>query len=91
MPWYVLHHFAPIKGIKYIKQKWHFNLKPLLVVLSPRGMILHENAFHMIHVWGVKGFPFTQSKEKTLTQESTWIGSLFAQIGIKIKWVSILG
>ncbi|MCH81025.1 sieve element occlusion protein, partial [Trifolium medium] len=86
MPWYVLHHFAPIKGIKYITEELHFKQKPLLVVMNPRGMILHDNAFHMIHVWGVKGFPFTKSKELTITKESMWIDSLFVQINIKIKW-----
>lgn len=90
MPWYVLHHFAPIKGIKYIKEELHFNQKPLVVVLSPQGKILHHNAFHMIQVWGVKGFPYTEDKEKSITQELKWVVSLLVDIDIQIKWVSIL-
>ncbi|XP_045808113.1 protein SIEVE ELEMENT OCCLUSION B-like [Trifolium pratense] len=86
MPWYVLHHFAPIKGIKYIKEELHFMQKPLFVVLNPKGMILHDNAFHMIQVWGVKAFPFTKSREIILTKESMWIDSLLVDIDIKIKW-----
>jgi hypothetical protein len=89
MPWYVLHHFAPIKGIKYIKEELHFKNKPLFVVLSPQGKILHQNAFHMIQVWGVKGFPFSKSKEESMTQALMWIDSLLVDIDIKIKWVSI--
>lgn len=70
MPWYVLHHFAPIKGIKYIKEEWHFKEEPLVVVLNPQGKILHYNAFHMIQIWGLKGFPFTISIEESLSQIS---------------------
>ncbi|KAK2455816.1 protein SIEVE ELEMENT OCCLUSION B [Trifolium repens] len=76
MPWYVLHHFAPIKGIKYIKEDLHFKNKHLFVVLSPQGKILHQNVFHMIQVWGVKAFPFSKSKEESLTQALMWIDSL---------------
>lgn len=90
MPWYVLHHFAHIKGIKYIKEELHFKQKPLVVVLSPHGKIIHQNAFHMIQVWGVKGFPFSKSKEESMTQELMWVDSLLVDIDIKIKWVSFL-
>ncbi|GAU39659.1 hypothetical protein TSUD_60260, partial [Trifolium subterraneum] len=86
MPWYVLHHFAAIKGIKYIKEELHFKLKPLVVVLSPQGKILHKNAFHMIHVWGVKGFPFSKTKEESMTQALMWLDSMLVDIDIKIKW-----
>jgi hypothetical protein len=89
MPWYVLHHFAPIKGIKYIKEELHFKQKPLFLVLSPQGKILHQNAFHMIQVWGVKGFPYSKSKEESMTQELMWVDSLLADIDINIKWVRI--
>ncbi|KAK2401960.1 protein SIEVE ELEMENT OCCLUSION B [Trifolium repens] len=90
MPWYVLHHFAPIKGIKYIKEDLHFKNKPLFVVLSPQGKILHQNAFHMIQVWGVKAFPFSKSREESMTQALMWIDSLLVDIDIKIKWVESL-
>ncbi|RHN80316.1 putative sieve element occlusion [Medicago truncatula] len=86
MPWYVLHHFATIKGIRFIKEELHFKLNPLVVVLSTQGKILHQNAFHMIHVWGVKGFPFTKTKEESMTQELMWVDSVLVGIDIKIKW-----
>lgn len=89
MPWYVLHHFATIKGIRFIKEELHFKLNPLVVVLSTQGKILHQNAFHMIHVWGVKGFPFTKTKEESMTQELMWVDSVLVGIDIKIKWVSV--
>jgi hypothetical protein len=43
----------------------------------------------MIQVWGVKGFPFSKSKEESMTQALMWIDSLLVDIDIKIKWVSI--
>ncbi|XP_061371224.1 protein SIEVE ELEMENT OCCLUSION B-like [Gastrolobium bilobum] len=84
MPWFVLQHFAPIKGIEFIKEEWQFKKKPMFVVMSPQGKILHPNAFHMIQVWGLNAFPFTQSIETTLTQQASWIESLVININPQI-------
>lgn len=89
MPWYVLQHFAPIKGIKYIKEKWQFKKQPMVVVLSPQGKVQHTNAFHMIQVWGIKGFPFTQDIEVNIGKQIIWIDSLLVDFGVEINtWVS---
>lgn len=90
MPWYVLNYFSPIKGIKFIKEEWQFKKKPLVVVLNPQGKILHPNAFHMIQIWGIKGFPFTISIEDSFTQSLIWIDSLVSGFDTKFNWVSIL-
>lgn len=91
MPWYVLHHFKPITGIKYIRKELHFKQKPLVLVLSPQGKILHQNAYHMIHVWGIRGFPFSKSKQDSMNPTSVWdfVDSLVVDIKIDIKWVSL--
>ncbi|XP_058781468.1 protein SIEVE ELEMENT OCCLUSION B-like [Vicia villosa] len=88
MPWYVLHHFQPITGIKYIRKELHFKQKPLVVVLSPQGKILHQNAYHMIQVWGIRGFPFSKCKQDTMKPTSVWdfVDTLVVDITIDIKW-----
>lgn len=88
VPWYVVHHFGTIKGFKFIKEEWQFKKKPMVVVLSPQGKILHSNAFHMIQVWGLNAFPFTHSVEETLTQEASWVGSLVPNIPTVNTWVT---
>ncbi|KAJ1409428.1 Sieve element occlusion, N-terminal [Sesbania bispinosa] len=90
MPWYVLQHFAPIKGIKYIKEQWHFKKKPMVVVLNPQGKIQHHNAFHIIQVWGLKGFPFTKAVEAILNQDQAifWIEPLVFNIDPQLTtWI----
>nr|XP_043627073.1 protein SIEVE ELEMENT OCCLUSION B-like [Erigeron canadensis] len=58
--------------IKYIKEDWHFNHKPILVVMDPQGRIVNTNALHMIWTWGIEAFPFTSQKEEALWKEETW-------------------
>ncbi|KAL6192162.1 hypothetical protein ACLB2K_038549 [Fragaria x ananassa] len=70
MPWYTVQYSGPIAGIKFIKEEWNFKGKPLLVVMNPQGKVEHSNALHMIRVWGVKAFPFTETIEKELSSDS---------------------
>ncbi|OIV90685.1 hypothetical protein TanjilG_23798 [Lupinus angustifolius] len=87
MPWYVLQHFEPIRGIRFIKEELQFTNKPTIVVLSPQTKILHLNAFYMIEIWGLSGFPFTQTIQESLTLESSWIHSLVTDINPHIpQW-----
>nr|XP_043626821.1 protein SIEVE ELEMENT OCCLUSION B-like [Erigeron canadensis] len=74
MPWYCVAHPSLIEpaGIKYIKEVWHFNTKPLLVVMDPQGRIVNTNAFNMMWIWGFQAFPFTSQREESLWQEETW-------------------
>ncbi|XP_027366758.1 protein SIEVE ELEMENT OCCLUSION B-like [Abrus precatorius] len=88
MSWYVLQYFSTIKGFRFIKEEWQFKKKPMFVVMNPQGKILHPNAFHMIQVWGLDAFPFTQTIETKLTQEASWIESLVININPQLTtWI----
>lgn len=80
MPWYSV--FQPSlldpAVIKYIKEVWHFNHKPLLVVMDPQGRIVNANALHMMWIWGSLAFPFTSLREEALWLEETWRIELLA-------------
>ncbi|KAJ4973402.1 hypothetical protein NE237_006576 [Protea cynaroides] len=74
MSWYSVHHPSLIDPavIRYIKEVWHFNKKPILVVLDPQGRVVSPNALHMMWIWGSLAFPFTSMREETLWKEETW-------------------
>ncbi|XP_042517136.1 protein SIEVE ELEMENT OCCLUSION B-like isoform X2 [Macadamia integrifolia] len=76
MPWYSVHHPSLINSavIKYIKEKWHFNKTPILVVLNPLGTVVNTNALHMLWIWGsiAVGGDLTSSCEKRLWCDETW-------------------
>ncbi|KAL0906636.1 hypothetical protein M5K25_025147 [Dendrobium thyrsiflorum] len=74
MPWYTLHHPSLLQPpvIRYIRDVWHFNMKPILVVLDPQGKVVCPNAIHMIWIWGSLAYPFTSSREEALWKEETW-------------------
>ncbi|XP_059644386.1 protein SIEVE ELEMENT OCCLUSION B-like isoform X2 [Cornus florida] len=74
MPWFSVHHPSLIQKpvIRFIKEKWHFRNKPILVVLDPQGKVLSPNAIHMMLIWGSGAFPFTSLKEEALWDEEIW-------------------
>ncbi|XP_043697367.1 protein SIEVE ELEMENT OCCLUSION B-like [Telopea speciosissima] len=75
MPWYSVQHPSLVHPgvIKYIKEFWHFNRKPILVVLDPHGRVVRLNALHMTWIWGSFAFPFTRHREEELwREETTW-------------------
>ncbi|KAM7509859.1 hypothetical protein LguiB_008734 [Lonicera macranthoides] len=74
MPWYSVHHPSLIDRvvIKFVKERWHFRNKPILVVLDPQGRELSPNAIHMMWIWGSSAFPFTSLREEALWKEETW-------------------
>ncbi|KAH7577272.1 hypothetical protein JRO89_XS01G0230300 [Xanthoceras sorbifolium] len=74
MPWYTVHHPSLIDRavIKFTKEVWHFQKKPILVVLDPHGRVVCPNALHMMWIWGSMAFPFTTAKEEALWREETW-------------------
>ncbi|KAI3818116.1 hypothetical protein L1987_11919 [Smallanthus sonchifolius] len=80
MPWYSVFHPSLLDRavIKYIKEVWHFNHKPLLVVMDPQGRIVNTNALHMMWIWGSVAFPFTSLREEALWREETWRIELLA-------------
>ncbi|XP_043704887.1 protein SIEVE ELEMENT OCCLUSION B-like [Telopea speciosissima] len=74
MPWYSVHHPSLIDPavVKYIKEMWNFNKKPILVVLDIQGRVVNPNALHMLWIWGSLAFPFTSMREEALWREETW-------------------
>ncbi|KAF8037641.1 hypothetical protein BT93_B0495 [Corymbia citriodora subsp. variegata] len=74
MPWYTVYHPSLIDKavIRFIKEKWHFRNKPILVVLDPQGKVVSPNAIHMMWIWGSSAFPFTTMKEEALWKDETW-------------------
>lgn len=80
MTWHSVHHPSMIDPavIKYIKEVWHFNKKPLLVALDPQGRVVNTNAIHMMWIWGYLAFPFTTAREDALWKEESWRIELLA-------------
>ncbi|XP_024977373.1 protein SIEVE ELEMENT OCCLUSION B-like [Cynara cardunculus var. scolymus] len=74
MTWHMLHHPTLLEPavVKYIKQVWHFEKKPILVVLDPQGRVTSPNALHMVWIWQNVAYPFTSIKEEALWKEETW-------------------
>jgi hypothetical protein len=61
MPWYIVQYFSPLAGIKFIKEAWHFENRPIVVVMNSQGDVFNENALSMIKNRGMGAFPFTVS------------------------------
>ncbi|PRQ38308.1 putative sieve element occlusion [Rosa chinensis] len=78
IPWFTVQYPGPIAGIKYIKKDWNFKGKPTMVVMNPHGKVEHPNAVHMVRVWGVKAFPFTETREAELSHSDgeQWVSSV---------------
>ncbi|KAL9458281.1 hypothetical protein AB3S75_007198 [Citrus x aurantiifolia] len=74
MPWYTVYHPSVIDRavIPFIKEKWQFGKKPILVVLDPYGKVLCQNALHMMWIWGSLAYPFSTAREEALWREETW-------------------
>lgn len=92
MPWYTVGQAdAHIAGIKYIKEDWNFNGKPMLVVLNSKSELQHSNALRMISIWGKEAFPFDQKKEEELllSLRDTWFTAVIDGIHTSVtEWVS---
>ncbi|KAH7670650.1 Sieve element occlusion C-terminal protein [Dioscorea alata] len=92
MPWYSLVHPSLLDKavVKYIRDVWHFDKKPLLVVLDPQGKLVCPNALHMMWIWGSLAFPFTSNREEALWKQEIWrLELLVDEIDPAIlQWVS---
>lgn len=88
MPWYTVQYFAPVAGIRFIKEEWHFKGKPAVVVMNPQGKVENTNALHLIRIHGMKAFPFHKGIEDTLTNDKEWITPIVNDIHPTIQtWV----
>ncbi|CAN1312878.1 Protein SIEVE ELEMENT OCCLUSION B [Linum perenne] len=92
MPWYSVYHPSLLDRavIRYIKEYWHFNKKPLLVVLDPQGKVVNPNALHMMWIWGSMAFPFTSAREEALWKDETWRLELLADAidPVILSWIA---
>ncbi|KAK2991057.1 hypothetical protein RJ640_017212 [Escallonia rubra] len=74
MPWYSVYHPSLIDPvvIRFVKERWHFRNKPIVVVLDSKGRELNPNARHMMYIWGTAAFPFTRKREEELWKVEQW-------------------
>jgi hypothetical protein len=74
MPWYTVHHPSLIGKlvVKFIKERWRFRSKPILVALDPQGTVLSPNVIDMMWIWGSNAFPFTTLREEQLWRDEIW-------------------
>lgn len=72
MKWYSLHFSLTLQPyvVKYIKQDWQFEKKPMMVVFDARGKVVNSNAYHMLMIWGSAAYPFNTPREETLWKET---------------------
>ncbi|PWA42242.1 sieve element occlusion [Artemisia annua] len=96
MEWLVPSNLLQPAVIRYLKQVWHFEKKPILVVLDPQGRVTSPNALHMIWIWENKAYPFTSIIERDLWEKESgtqsWTQSLALQILVdsndRSKWIA---
>nr|XP_048319599.1 protein SIEVE ELEMENT OCCLUSION B-like [Ziziphus jujuba var. spinosa] len=73
MPWYVVQMFSTIAGIKFIKEEWHFNGNPIVVLLNQQGEVKNPNALPLIRVLGMEAFPFIKMAEDAIPHLENWL------------------
>jgi len=92
MPWYSVYDPSLLEpaSIRYIKEVWLFNTKPMLVVLDPQGKVVNLNAIHMMWIWGSMAYPFSSLREEALWKDETWGLALLADTidPLLFDWVS---
>ncbi|KAK4413252.1 protein SIEVE ELEMENT OCCLUSION B [Sesamum alatum] len=71
MPWYSVNHPNKIDPlvVKLIREQYHYQDQPIIVVLNRQGMVVNTNAIDMIWIWGNHGFPFSQAIEEALWKD----------------------
>ncbi|KAI4387726.1 hypothetical protein MLD38_000136 [Melastoma candidum] len=74
MAWYSVSHPRLIDRavIRFVREKWNFRNKPILVMLDPQGKVVCPNAIHMMWIWGSSAFPFTSTREEALWKDEAW-------------------
>jgi hypothetical protein len=58
VPWYTVQYSSPVPRIKFIKEQWHFENKPIVVLTNPQETVENKNALHLIQPR--QAFPFTR-------------------------------
>ncbi|KAF3456889.1 hypothetical protein FNV43_RR01543 [Rhamnella rubrinervis] len=78
MPWYIVQFVSSIAGIRFIKDEWKFNGKPMVVYMTAYGKVETLNALNLIRWKGLEAFPFTKRIEESIQVEMNWV-SLIAE------------
>lgn len=73
MPWYAVQYLSPAT-IKYIKEEWYFQNKPLSVLMNPHGDVENLNALNWIQIHGINFFAFRNINVKT------WIAPVMQEL-----------
>ncbi|KAK3010503.1 hypothetical protein RJ639_010728 [Escallonia herrerae] len=89
MPWYSVYRPSLIDPvvIRFVKERWHFRNKHIVVVLDSKGRELNPNARHMMYIWGTVAFPFTRKREEELWKGEQWTLELLVD-GIDPKLIN---
>ncbi|XP_074294676.1 protein SIEVE ELEMENT OCCLUSION B-like [Silene latifolia] len=92
MSWYTLFHPSLLDEVatRFVKEKWGFAKKQILVSLNQLGKVVSQNALHMMLIWGNSAYPFTTVKEEEMWTKQTWkIDFLLDGIHPEVpKWLS---
>ncbi|KAF4363609.1 hypothetical protein F8388_002150 [Cannabis sativa] len=82
MEWHPIGHHSVVSTVvrRYIKEKWNFNKKPILVVIDKQGVVVHHDATNMICIWGNTAYPFTINREKLLFKREGTFTSMEVKI-----------
>ncbi|XP_077242126.1 protein SIEVE ELEMENT OCCLUSION B-like [Tasmannia lanceolata] len=71
MPWYSFGHPTMLKMafVRYIRESWNFQKKPILVILDNKGNVASTNALPLVMLWGsLSSRPFSNLLEPNLSQ-----------------------
>ncbi|KAL5760010.1 hypothetical protein ACOSQ2_018848 [Xanthoceras sorbifolium] len=73
MPWYSIHHSSMVDPAvnSYVKEFWHFKKNSILVLLDVQGKVVNTNALHIIWIWGILAFRFTNAIKEALWKEKS--------------------
>ncbi|KAH7546543.1 hypothetical protein FEM48_Zijuj01G0212000 [Ziziphus jujuba var. spinosa] len=90
MPWYTVQMFSsPVAGIKFIKEEWHFNGQPVVVLLNQQGEVENPNALPLIRLRGMDAFPFAKVAEDAIRNLDNWLHLVANHIHLSMQsWVS---
>lgn len=90
--WYRFPKFSFDLGIQYIKEKWEFKNRPIVVVMNSQGRVVHRDAYHMIALGINPLLPITGVPESPLPNGEDSVGQiLLGSLHIDIlTWVNFL-
>ncbi|KAK7848895.1 protein sieve element occlusion b [Quercus suber] len=74
--WYRFPKFSFDLGIQYIKEKWEFKNRPIVVVMNSQGKVAHRDAYHMIALGINPLLPITGVPESPLPNGEDSVGQI---------------